>query len=382
MSTIIRTRSPYFIRTPEETDATLGYFSIIINIYDGSILTADPCSNYSVSFTLNKKPIGNENSVSFDISEIVNDSLNQEYNGNLSFFNSVKAQSLWVSIRTSAKTSAGEPIGSVTTTYYLAQEGFNKFKEGVNYTVQKSAMLTENYLEYNVNSSIYLPINAELVNQVKWKRNNVALQTTTITDSGNSNQKIQYIAYNIPSPSRSVDELEVVTDLETVSIKLKEIEECKYPVHKITFLNRWGAFQDLYFFKKSTESLNTTNENYNASIFKAKELVLTPPADPEEDCNSSTVFNSYSTTAHSKKIYNANGVESITLNSGYVSELNNSYFQELMVSEYVWLTDSNNVIYPVNLKESSFNKKTGLNDGLINYTMSFEKSFSLVNNIR
>ena len=53
-----------------------------------------------------------------------------------------------------------------------------------------------------------------------------------------------------------------------------------------------------------------------------------------------------------------------------------------MVSEYVWLTDANSVIYPVNLKESSFNKKTGLNDGLINYTMSFEKSFSIVNNIR
>ena len=30
----------------------------------------------------------------------------------------------------------------------------------------------------------------------------------------------------------------------------------------------------------------------------------------------------------------------------------------------------------------AFTKKTGLNDRLINYTMSFEKSFALVNNIR
>ena len=146
MSTIIRTRSPYFIRTPEETDATLSYFSIIINIYDGSQLSSEPCSNYNVSYTLNKKPLGTENSVSFDISEIVNDSLNQEYNGNLSFSNSVKAQSLWVTITTSAKTSAGAPIGSATTTYYLAQEGYNKFKEGVNYTTQKTVLLSENYI--------------------------------------------------------------------------------------------------------------------------------------------------------------------------------------------------------------------------------------------
>jgi hypothetical protein len=60
----------------------------------------------------------------------------------------------------------------------------------------------------------------------------------------------------------------------------------------------------------------------------------------------------------------------------------NPFFEELMVSENIWLTDSDNVIYPVNLKDSSFTKKTGLNDRLINYTMNFEKSFALVNNIR
>ena len=375
MSTIIRTRSPYFIRTPEETDATLSYFVIRITIREGLINAGVVCSIPDVVFILNKKPIGSENSVSFDISEIVNDSLVQTYN-------SVPVgtyQSLWVDVQTNASTSAGALIGSVTTTTYLAQEGFNKFKEGVNYTVQKSAMLTENYLEYHTGSYIYLPINAELVSSVKWKNNNVALQTTTITDNGNSNQKIQYTFFDIASLREAVDEVEVVTDSGTITIKLKEIEECKYPVHKITFLNRWGAFQDLFFFKKSTESLNTTSENYNASIFKAKEIVKVLE---DTGCVTSTVFNRYNTTAHSKKTYNANGVESIVLNSGYVSELNNSYFEELMVSEYVWLTDSNNVIYPVNLKESSFNKKTGLNDGLINYTMSFEKSFSIVNNIR
>lgn len=377
MSTIIRTRSPYFIRTPQETDATLGYFVIRITIREGLINAGVPCSIPDVVFILNKKPIGSENSVSFDISEIVNDSLVQTYS-------SVPVgtyQSLYVDVQTNASTLAGAPIGSVTTTTYLAQEGFNKFEEGVNYIVQKIAMLTENYLEYNKGSKIYLPINAEISNTVTWKYNSSNIQTNTITDNGNSNQKIQYISYN-PS-SQEVNEVVINTDASgTIIIKLKEIEECKYPVNKITFLNRWGAFQDLYFFKKSTESLNTTSENYNASIFKAKEVVLSPPEEPEGPCVSNTIYNRYNTTAHSKKTYNANGVESITLNSGYVSEINNSYFEELMVSEYVWMTDTNGVIYPVNLKESSFTKKTGLNDKLINYTMSFEKSFSIVNNIR
>ena len=99
-------------------------------------------------------------------------------------------------------------------------------------------------------------------------------------------------------------------------------------------------------------------------------------------CQESLTFNTYSTTAHAKKTFNANATESIVLNTGFVNELMNPYFEELMVSEYIWLTDSSANIFPVNLKESSFAKKTGLNDRLINYTMSFEKSFSLVNNIR
>jgi len=56
MSTIIRTRSPYFIRTPEETDATLSYFSIDINLKNG-VLTEISCPVSLGSFTLNKKPI-------------------------------------------------------------------------------------------------------------------------------------------------------------------------------------------------------------------------------------------------------------------------------------------------------------------------------------
>jgi len=381
MSTIIRTRSPYFIRTPEETDATLGYFIIQISIKVGSLTELTPCSPASNLYILNKKPLGAETSVSFDISEIVNDSFIQNYTS----LPSAIYQSLWVIVSTSASTLAGAPIGNVTTTTYLAQEGYNTFKEGVNYTGQKQALISENYLEYNKGKHIYLPINNETVDNVTFNYNGSLVQSFNISDTGYSGQKIKYIQFN--SAVGTVDEAVVsLSGANIIIIKLREIEECKYPVNKITFLNRWGAFQDLFFFKKSTESLNTTSENYNASIFEARNVQLSPPRPPVTDCLENITYNTYSVNEHSKKTYNANGVESITLNSGYVSELNNSYFQELMVSEYVWLTDysedDSGVIYPVNLKESSFNKKTGLNDGLINYTMSFEKSFSIVNNIR
>ena len=77
MSTIIRTRSPFFIRTPSETSSSLSYFQITVTILSGVSNTA-PCGGIFNTYTLQKKPIGDENSVSFDISEIVNDSLEQK----------------------------------------------------------------------------------------------------------------------------------------------------------------------------------------------------------------------------------------------------------------------------------------------------------------
>lgn len=379
MSTIIRTRSPYFIRTPQEADATLNYFQINITI-KGGVLGVASCPVNLGTYSLQKKPLGTENSVSFDISEIVNDFIEQRFINNtpLTGYNvSADTQSVWVTVVTSARTSTGVIIGSGTTTNYLAQEGYNDFKEGVNYTVEPEAMISGSYIQYKKGDYIFLPVNAEKVTSVVFMYNGSVISTYNVSDNGNANQKINYAYYQTTTQEINIIRYEVAGVAYTINVQ--EVEECKYPVHKIVFLNRWGAFQDLYFFKKSTENLESKSENYNASIFEARSVSY---SNRQNVCTEDIAYNVYDSNAHSKKTFNANATESISLNTGFVSESMNPYFEELMVSEYVWLVDSNNIVYPVNLKESSFAKKTGLNEGLINYTMNFEKSFSLVNNIR
>jgi len=378
MSTIIRTRSPFFIRTPQESDSNLNYFQAIVTVHGGLTGSTEICDDLYATFTFKKKPLPNETSVTFEISELVNDHIIQTYDGTLS--NSALTQSIWVDVVTSARQSNGTIIGSATTTSYLAQEGFNKFKEGVNYTTEALVMLSGSYYEYHKGSTLSLPINKEKVASVSFKFNGSIITTINFTDNGNQNQKIAYASAS--TSTQQYDELLIVDVGENqTTITLKEIEECKYPVHKITFLNRWGALQNLFFHKKSVETLETRNEKFNRSIFKARSVSLEPPEEGE-DCQETITFNSYSTTAHSKKVHNANGTESILLNTGFVDERMNVYFEELMVSEYIWLTDDQNVIYPVTLKDSNFTYKTGLNDRMINYTMNFEKAFDFVNNIR
>jgi len=381
MSTIIRTRSPFFIRTPQEADANLNYFQINITVFGGLSSSTEICDDLYTTYSLQKKPLGAENSVSFDISEIVNDHLEQIFTGTYS--DSSAKSSIWVTVATSARESDGTIIGSVTSNTYLAQEGYNKFKDGVNYTAEPIAMITGTHFEYHKGSTLTIPVNVERVSQVQYiSANGITVGTDTFTDNGNQNQKIQYSEFTATA-IKDVARVKVTYDTTSfTTILTTEIEECKYPVNKITFVNRWGAMQDLFFFKKSIESLESRSENFNRSIFQARAVQLEPPETPGDDCQETLTFNTYSTTAHAKKTFNANATESIVLNSGFVNELMNPFFEELMVSENIWLTDSSANIYPVNLKDSSFTKKTGLNDRLINYTMNFEKSFALVNNIR
>ena len=118
-------------------------------------------------------------------------------------------------------------------------------------------------------NAIFLPVNVERVQRLMFKNNGSTILTYYVTDNDNANQKIEYASYL--TTSQEIDEITIRYDIEyETSIKVEQIEECKYPVHKIVFLNRWGAFQDLYFFKKSSESLNTTSENFNRSIFEAR----------------------------------------------------------------------------------------------------------------
>jgi len=379
MSTIIRTRSPFFIRTPQETSTALVYFQAVITVHGGLSGSTQVCDDLYATYTFKKQPLPNETSVTFEISELVNDHIIQTYNGTPS--NSALTQSIWVNVITSARQSDGNIIGSSTSTTYLAQEGFNKFKEGVNYTTEPIAMISNTYYEYHKGSTLFLPFNTERVNSVDWRFNGSTISTVTITDNGNQNQKIKY--QNVTTSTQQYDEVLVTYDTtSTITYTLKEIEECKYPVHKITFLNRWGALQDLFFFKKSVESLDTRSENFNRSIFKARSVSLSEPEGEGEDCDETITYNTYNVNAHSKKVHNANGTESVLLNTGFVDERMNVYFEELMVSEHIWLTDDENVIYPVTLKDSNFTYKTGLNDRLINYTMNFEKAFNFVNDIR
>lgn len=386
MSTIIRTRTPFFIRTQNETSLSLAYFEMTISIYKGTQGSLAVCNDIYKLYTLTKKPLPEEHSVTFEISQIVNQHLVQIFTG--SFATAALKQSLWVNVNIRARTSTGIQIGSVVSSSYLAQEGFNLFEDGVNYVTQPSSMITASHYQYLIGQNLVLPLNNEAVSSVRMYYNQGSIYTYNANDNGQSTQKIKYPSFssstNLPIKAEFYSGSNATgTLLKTMT--LEGIDECKYQVYKIVFLNKWGALQELYFFKKSTETMSVSKENYNSSLFHARKTQLSQ--DQTGACVDNPQYNVYSTTEHKRKTFNTNATEEIQLNTGFVKEGMNSSYKELMVSEYIWMQEVGSPsgvgpIIPVNLKDSSFTFKTSLNDRVINYTMVFDKSAEYINNVQ
>ena len=158
----------------------------------------------------------------------------------------------------------------------------------------------------------------------------------------------------------------------TDDIKITRINCSKYGSgRKIKFINQYGAGQDLWFSLKEVQTLSRKNENY-----KANTMYFDDP-DPYYILSDAPV-----------KTFNTQAKKSYSLNSGYYPEGAAEYFEQLLLSEYVWMVvyNKNNPAsqqtIPVRVKSSSIELKTSVNNRLINYTIEFEDAFDYINNIR
>ena len=138
------------------------------------------------------------------------------------------------------------------------------------------------------------------------------------------------------------------------------------------FINRYGVQQDLWFFLKELKAVRRSNESYQSNTLQT----------PEDE------YAQYNVTDAPKKLFNTQAKQTRTLSSGYYPEGANGFFEQLLLSEYVWIRagrvgyNSTYRTIPVIVKTSSMTYKTKLNDRLIEYTIEFEDAFDYINNIR
>jgi len=328
----------------------MAFDNIVLDIY----IYTGLASSYTGSdkkYTLNKSLITGETKINFEIAELVRDYINIEFNDNyLSYTVWVRTDAI---IRDENDTEFS--YGSPESNTFIAFDGYGYFEEGINPELDRDALISTSTLYIPEDTAGKLPIFAEGVGKVT-----IDSSDTEITDNGNTNQKIQYITIPANSSIIRVYDTDDSTLLKTININ--NVCEPKFTPYKVTFVNKFGAFQDLYFFKKTTESFNVTDETYKRNIFENNNVT-------------------YDTYRGQRERYNTNAKSSISLNTGFVNDDFNSTIEELFLSEKVWIRWNNKTL-PIIPKSKNLELKTSLNNKLSNYTIDFEFAFNKINNVR
>lgn len=327
---------------------TINRADLALYIYEGTD------SNYTdddIKYNLSKERISTQDNILFEISELVRDYLTHDFN------NDYASVTKWVRASTTLLDSDGDefPSGSPVVNTYLALDGFGFFEDGINPQLRDDLLISNTTIYLPEGTAGKLPILASGVGKVS-----IDSVDTQITDNGNTNQKIQYVTIPADSDEIKVYDTDDTTLLHTITVK--NVCEPKYTSYKVTFVNKHGAYQDIYFFKKSVESMSIEDELYKVNTL-----------------NTSTV--TYPTYKGQQERYNVRAKKMVSLNSGYVNEDFNKAIEELLLSENVWIRWENKTL-PVIVKTKSMTYKTGVNDKIINHTLEFEFAFSKINNIR
>lgn len=177
--------------------------------------------------------------------------------------------------------------------------------------------------------------------------------TTGITSFGNTVGHIPLITPGYNNTTANGNLLEVFRDGILVnSYNVIRQTECKYEVMECDFVNKFGAWQRVSFFKASKSSFDVKSTEYN----------LMP---------SST---SYNVQDNVRSGFNFNGNEKISVNSGWVPESYSDSIQQLMLSEKVLLND-----VPVLVSSKSIELQKNISNKNINYKLDFTYSAPKLN---
>jgi hypothetical protein len=191
-----------------------------------------------------------------------------------------------------------------------------------------------------------------IITVISYPNNNINFSE----DSGSSlvsNELVKYMWVDV-SQAGSDEYIEITYNGITKTLLIED--ECRYTPIDIFFQNKEGAEQVITFFKKSSENLTTTSEEYEG--------------------NAGQPSNGF----HQIIKFNVQGKRSFKVNSGFVTEDKNETFKQLLLSRRVWKFE-NGIFTPLNVSSKNLEYKTKQNDRLINYEIGFDYAFNEVNNV-
>lgn len=350
---LILSRSPYFVSIVPSF--TFDKAIMNLRIWQGHKTIDRPAL---ATYTMSKNVIvAGQPQIIFNVAKIVNDFVKGKYNGlgSAGAYTTSLLDNVWIESDIAAyfdgdNVATGERL-------YLAVDGFGYHTQGANPVVSEKVLCSIN------NHVVYPDTNYPLAfitqGLVSITINGVGVPFTFNQDY--SNQVIGYV--NLKSHIGSSSAFTAIFNYGEAGVFTHTVtvqNECMYDIINCIFKNKFGYWQAIAMPKMSREKQDFTRQNYNAIALSAS--------------------GAYALNTHVKKAFGINGIDKITCNTDFLPEDYNEAFTEMFLSEFVYLEEAG-VARPVNVVTDSFSKKTKLVNKLIQYTLDFEYSNSIINNI-
>lgn len=369
---IMLTRSPYFVNLPMVPTAFNANFAV--KIFTGNFGTEPSTLNYSLT---KPKITADQSNMYFDSSLLVKDFLVTSIDSYLANTTTYTIQptaaneASWVSITGTTYSSSGGTLNTEKFKF-LAIDGYGYTEEGVNPQPPK-VLFTPDVVDMLADGNQRLYFNTRGLTSVSRSTLRPSGGIVAATYNWTANSDISTNAISsvrvFTDSAQALDPIRTTYTLTygtgsgaTVITKVFNfVQECKYAPRELYFKNKYGMLQTMHFEKRSDSTLNVDTKTYNRSTLTAQ--------------------GTYNPRKHTEFVYQLDANEEFTLNTGFLTLEMNKVYQELMLSDEIYMND-NGIIKPVIISDKSWTPKIRPNDKLISYTIKVKVAQSKINNIR
>lgn len=237
------------------------------------------------------------------------------------------------------------------TSEFTCFDGYGYHADGYNDLVP-AVMLAEGeyYVREDVNSGALYIYSDGNTWDVTWTGLTTG-GTTTLTTVNNTFVYVPLLHTNYASEGNTLL-IERVGGGATFTYTITTECEPKYTPVDVDFVNKYGVWQRIVFFKASKDNIDIRSDEYKMYPSSVN----------------------YNTSDNIQQRFNTNATQKTTLNTGWVREGYSEVIQQLMLSEKVLLDG-----VPVNVDTKSVELFKHINEKNINYQVDFLHSYDLIN---
>lgn len=351
-------KSPHYVNIPFFFETTLSV-TLDVSVWSGDLAAPPATPTYALTIP---RPTVNFAEFNINLSDLIGENLEYTPTINLSsttqVVDSQTNEVKWIKY-TATYVDSTETIADIVGTF-VAVDGYGFYNEGVNPTKPTNNVLTlASMRKVSRNGFILFPfVNNGTITSIDIDSNGGQINATeTITAANQSTKIVQYLEVDVSQAT--TDEYITITTSSGIVTTYEVVDECRYNPIQVIFKNKLGSYDCITLFKKSNES----------SSSKSDEFV-----------NNYISGGTYDTTKHQYQKLNVTAKKTIKANSGYINQIENTLYEQLLYSDTVYFYESS-LLVPVNIKTSSLEYKTRVNDKLVNYELDFEYAYNIIQNV-